>query len=496
MLHPGLLAALLLLLAGCLGGNGGAIAPGPDDPGASREPTNTLEPQQVAGPKPEPEPAPSNQTTPSNGTNSGAEPGAKPEPSGSPRAIHIDTGFLGPEPTIVSAADGTLFLAAVGGVPGGDDYILRSLDGGHTWEVSYDYPGFGPTQIPNLDPMLEIDPVSDAVYAVAQINDWCTDMAVSTDLGETWSEARPACNRPPVDHVKLVAAPPGPEAILGDQLHPSVLTLCANTGRGLQTSCLISYDGGTTWPVEQGVFNLITGCTGLVGKPEAARDGTIAIPAVWGCSHFTAAFSRDNGLTWAIETSPLERGHAINPGAGFTPDGTFYGAARGTDERVHVVRFANDQWSGPWPVTPPDVQSTVFVTAEAGSNGRVAVAFLGTDAANVHPTDAPDDAHWHLYMAWSLDADSQNPTWHAARATPDGDPVQIGSICLVTRPCTDGNRNLLDFIDSAITPDGTFVVAYADGCIQTCVDNPEASPADSRAKQAKVAILEGVDFFD
>jgi hypothetical protein len=406
----------------------------------------------------------------------------------------VNSGFVGPEPSIVSSSQGTLFLSTVGEVQGGDDYVLMSLDGGKTWEVSYDYPGFGPTNIPNLDPMLEIDPVTDAVYAVAQINDWCTDLAVTQDGGGSWSSARPACNRPPVDHVKLVAAPPGPDAVLGGQQHESVLTMCANTGRGLQTSCIISYDGGTTWPIEQEVFNAVTGCTGLVGKPEAAVDGTIAIPAVWSCSHFTAAFSRDNGVTWSIEKSPLERGPAINPGAGFTPDGSFYGAARGVDERVHVVRFNDGQWQGPWPVTTADVQSTVFVTAEAGTDGRVAVAYLGTDAANVNPTDAPDDARWHLYLAWSLDANAETPSWQIMQATPDDDPVQIGSICNRVGGCSDGNRNLLDFIDSTITPDGTFVVAYADGCTSNCANDSKATSADSRSRLAHVAILENVDF--
>lgn len=475
---------LVALLAGCFASDTGKDGADADEPDATGGSSRALEPQQVSGPS-----APGvNGSEPARGGGEGAG-------NGTLLTITVvDTGYVGPEPTIVSSADGTLFLAAVGEVQGGDDYILRSQDGGRTWAVSYDYPGFGPTGIPNLDPMLEIDPVTGALYAVAQINDWCTDLAVSTDQGDTWSTARPACNRPPIDHVKLVAAPPGPDAILGNQLHGSVLTMCANTGRGLHTSCILSYDGGLTWPVEREVFNLLTGCTGLVGKPEAASDGTIAIPAIWGCSQFTTAFSRDNGLTWTIEQSPLDTAHDINPGAGFTPDGTFYGAARGTDQRTHVVRFAQGQWHSPWPVTPLEVQSTVFVTAEAGSDGRVAVAYLGTDAANVHPTDAPDEARWHLYLAWSLDADSDDPTWHAARVTPEDDPVQIGSICLVSRPCTDGNRNLLDFIDSTITPDGRFVVAYADGCIATCAQDPDAKPADSRSRQATVAILEGVDF--
>ena len=480
-----LLPALLIVaavLAGC-SGSGPGKAPAAED-FAAPPTTHPLGVQQVSGPD----------LPPAAGENLSADAGMQAREGTAPTVLLIDTGFVGPEPTIVSAADGTLFLAAVGEVPGGDDHVLRSRDGGLTWTVSYDYPGFGPTGIPNLDPMLELDPVTGAVYAMAQVNDWCTDLAISNDGGESWSAAHPACTRPPVDHIKLVAARPGPDAIVGGQLHPSVLTLCANTGRGLHTSCSISYDGGLTFPVEREVFTILTGCTGLVGKPEASVDGTIAVPAIWGCTRFTTAFSRDNGLTWSIEESPLEVGHDINPGAGFTPDGTFYGAARGTDERVHVLRFTGSQWQGPWPVAPPEVQSTAFVTAEAGSDGRVAVAYLGTDAANVHPTDAPDDARWHLYLAWSLDADTADPTWHAARATPLNDPVQIGSICILTRPCTDGNRNLLDFIDSTITPDGRFIVAYADGCLADCAQKPDAAPADSRARQASVAILEGVDF--
>ena len=68
--------------------------------------------------------------------------------------------------------------------------------------------------------------------------------------------------------------------------------------------------------------------------------------------------------------------------------------------------------------------------------------------------------------------------------------MQRGSIC--TGGTTCGNdRNLLDFIDATIDPQGRVEVGYADGCIKTCVTDASqtaaAGPADAQAAYATIA---------
>ncbi|HEU4568531.1 MAG TPA: CARDB domain-containing protein, partial [Marmoricola sp.] len=93
---------------------------------------------------------------------------------------------------------------------------------------------------------------------------------------------------------------------------------------------------------------------------------------------------------------------------------------------------------------------------------------------------------WHLYVATTYDG---GKTWQTADATPN-DPVQRGSICTGGTTC-GSDRNLLDFIDATIDDNGRIEVAYADGCIKTCVtDTSETSgagPADAQAAYATIA---------
>ena len=71
---------------------------------------------------------------------------------------------------------------------------------------------------------------------------------------------------------------------------------------------------------------------------------------------------------------------------------------------------------------------------------------------------------WHLYVASTFDGGA---SWRPP--TPRGPtPVQRGSIC--TGGTTCGNdRNLLDFIDATVDPQGRVLMGYADGCTAACV---------------------------
>ena len=117
------------------------------------------------------------------------------------------------------------------------------------------------------------------------------------------------------------------------------------------------------------------------------------------------------------------------------------------------------------------IKNATFVTATAGSSGRAAVAFFGTETGgNNWSCGAGDDCSlsaqgvstgisarplftgvWYLYISTTFDG---GKTWTTQNATP-GDPIQRGGICGGST-C----RNLLDFMDLQIDKEGRILVGW------------------------------------
>jgi hypothetical protein len=114
------------------------------------------------------------------------------------------------------------------------------------------------------------------------------------------------------------------------------------------------------------------------------------------------------------------------------------------------------------------------------------VAYLGSP----DPTNGKDPftsgyvGTWYLYVSYTYDGGA---TWQTVQATPD--PVQIGEID-AGGTTTGGQRNLLDFMDASVTKDGRVVVAYADGCLNSC--NSVAQSQDEWATVAYQSAGEGL----
>ncbi len=421
----------------------------------------------------------------------------------------VFTGFQGGEPTIGLLPPGTIFVQAM-------DDTIRSTDRGKTWESVYEYSFETVTgTVGTGDPMLWTDPATERVYwnhlrldmtGVACVpftgcapNTLCTAIGWSDDAGESWERNDRACVTNGADFQKLGGGPPGPEPNpMAGVGHPTVLYLCYNSGdQGVDTAgvqCATSYDGGQTWPVEgqlsacSRVLGGPLNCGSLSGRPVVAQDGTAYVPM-----GFTIGVSTDSGLTWLHVSAPEmgENGWRSVRELAATPDGTLYAIGTSADRVAFLARSSDggNSWDGPWRVSPPDFNHTIFFFSalEAGDDGRVAVALLGTSASIDNHRDAPDDTRWHLHIVVSEDADTEEPTFRHVRATED--PVQVGSICL-GGGCGE-DRNLLDFIDAAVAPDGTFYVSYTDGCTGECATMEDPSPEDSRDSATAVAWLEG-----
>lgn len=403
-------------------------------------------------------------------------------------AEYVMTGKSGPEPQIGITSKGNIFTNAYSD-------ILKSADGGRNWTVVHSH------TLDNSDPMMHVDRVTDRVFNAPMFPILlCASLYWSDDEGATWTENPSfSCGRTVYDHQKLAAGKPGPDPNpAAGALWDSVLYMCYN---GIaSTNCGTSYDGGQSWAWDRitAANAMISGCTaGQNGHPVAGPDGTIVFGRVWTCDKPYITFSKDSGATWTVRPGPAfptpydgSSAQGINPEIAFTPDGTMYFNYEAPDHHQYLARTKDlgATWDGPWDVTPPGVGSTVFNALVAGSDGRIAMAFLGSDVKGSSSV-AKDSARWHLYYVTSDDASSEDPTFTAYQATPDEDPVQVGCVWQGGggNPC----RNLLDFIDAAVHPDGTVYVAYADGCTKGCAGESKPKGDDSRDDELAVAALRG-----
>lgn len=435
----------------------------------------------------------------------------------------VYSGFTGAEPNIGITSSGSIFMTAF-------EDTIRSQDGGESWQPVYHY-GFlqGLTPIGTSDPMLWVDPITDRVFTNHMLATACFNMIWSDDDGDTWLQRDMACIIPVVDHQKVMTAPPGPElnpqATLGLQLYPNVLYTCYNALLGNQ--CFASFDGGLTYTQEAVTMGGVGGgavpvigvpsdCAGVGGHPAAAPDGTIAVAAGWNCGP-VVSHSRDSGLTWTAFAGPQEYGvgASIDPDLTFTPDGTMYLFYRDGEHMARVARSSDfgASWDAVWNITAPGLTSTRFHVLSAGDDGRIAMAYLGTDQPRGTewdndgtpetwtgaPIDAPPQTTWHLYIVTGEDTGGapEDARFTAYRVTPRTDPVQVG--CAWEGGGGGGPRacrNMLDFIDSAVAPDGTFYVTYTEGCTlrEQCAPLDPMDPPDemdSRDREVAVAWLEG-----
>lgn len=411
-------------------------------------------------------------------------------------ATFVLTGFAGAEPNVGALDDGTLFVTAM-------DLTLRSVDEGFSWApVTEHFPGLDAVAS-TWDPMLWVDRAADRVYAL-HLGPYfsCAWIYWSDDHGDSWTTRPQACLAPTIDHPKLATGPPGPDAPpVAGALHESVALVCSNKLAG--TLCSGSYDGGLTWTFESDPFppgspphDPVAGitCNYPTGHPAWSADGVIAVAKANACDALYVSVSADGGLTWTPKRGPPGQGETFDPDLAFAPDGTLYALWQRAADHLPVLarsRDLGDSWDGPWPVAPPGVGTTAFAALEAGSDGKLVAAFLGTRDSTAYPNLAPDGTRWHLFVVAIDDADSDAPAFEATQVTPHADPVQIGCIDIDGSglPC----RNLLDFIDTTVMPDGRVVVAYTEGCTVGCANESSATQEDSRSMEIALAWVEGAD---
>lgn len=150
--------------------------------------------------------------------------------------------------------------------------------------------------------------------------------------------------------------------------------------------------------------------------------------------------SRDGGTTWTTEASSLPVGDDAYPVGAYDAAGNLYLAEAVDKEIQYVHRTPDGVWSPPVTVSGPGDNRMPWLAA--GAEGGVAIAWYGKPADN-------NAQEWFLHVATSLDAGHSAPSWDVAVADPE--PVFVGAL----------GRDLLDFFQVDIGPDGAVHVAYS-----------------------------------
>jgi hypothetical protein len=226
-----------------------------------------------------------------------------------------------------------------------------------------------------------------------------------------------------------------------------------------------------------GVLGASTVTTNVVGAP------TGKLPNIWeadGPGTFTAGVSPGPFTNHPVFRGVIDSPAAPAPPAGAATFGSntanlFNGATIDSAGNIYVswatpnarnglydVWFASSHdhgltYYGPFKISPNGTQGNVpWITA--GDNGRVDIVYYGTTGTE-DPTNSTND-EWNVFFAQSLNAADREPVFTVSQASDH--VMHKGPICNVGILCGNGTRQLLDFFQVAVGPDGLSHIMYAD----------------------------------
>lgn len=179
------------------------------------------------------------------------------------------------------------------------------------------------------------------------------------------------------------------------------------------------------------------------------------------------------GATVGSNTSNLFNGATIDAAGNIYATWATPNARNG----LYDVWFASSHdhgqtYYGPFKINPNGMQGNMpWITA--GDNGRVEIVFYGTTGTEDPTTSTTDQ--WNMFFAQSLNAANREPAFTVTQASDH--VMHVGPICNVGILCGNGTRQLLDFFQVAVGPDGLANIMYAD------TGSSNGSPHVSYARQ-------------
>ena len=306
--------------------------------------------------------------------------------------------------------------------------------------------------------------------------------AVTDDDGNTYL---PTDGSPPnasSDHETLGSGPyPATLSNLGTPVnHGHAVYYCAQTYPVGGAACQRSDTYGDTFGPSTLMYTGNAGslCAGIHGHVHVGPDGTVYVPVRDCTGNAGLAVSMDAGTTWtnySVPNSPVQA-HGSDPSIAIDANNKvyiFYIISNPDHSEGHVhVQVSSDHgatWSKDTDLgISHGVVNSAFPEAIAGSNGRAACGFLGTD----HTGDYENinfPGYWYLFMATTFDG---GDSWSVTNLTPN-DPVQGKGGIWQGGGSGIQNRNLLDFNEVTMDEKGRVLFGYSDGCTGNCVGDPD-----------------------
>ncbi len=329
-----------------------------------------------------------------------------------------------------------------------------------------------------LDPILFTDQATGRSFESMQTTGAEALFAYSDDDGANWIQASAAPPDGAADH-ETIGSGPYPKGLPGlpTLLYPNAVYYCSQAV-AVPAMCQRSDTGGSTFgpgvPIYLG--NGVTACGGLHGHVKVGPDGAVYVPASDCSGQQGGSVSLNAGITWTqflVPGSQSFTGGSTDPSMAIDQDNTLfycYVDGQGAEHHVHaaVSHDHGQTWSNDTDLGQAvGVVNAVFPEAVAGSPGRAACGFVGTDLAGDHESMAFPGI-WYLFIATTYDGGTH---WTTVNATPN-DPVQ-GAGGIWNSGGGNQNRNLLDFNEVTLDDHGEVLFGYDDGCVtSTCLSNP------------------------
>ncbi len=152
--------------------------------------------------------------------------------------------------------------------------------------------------------------------------------------------------------------------------------------------------------------------------------------------------SQDGGATWSTEPASLPRGDDAYPVGSYDEAGNLW-LGEMVDRQLHLSHRSPDgAWHDVFNVTDFGHHRMPWIAA--GPQDTVAAAWYGTNDTEIGPA-----TEWHVWTALVTNASSPDRSIEITIADPE--PVFIGEL----------GRDLLDFLQVDVGPDGAIHIAYS-----------------------------------
>jgi hypothetical protein len=445
--------------------------------------------------------------------------------------VVVDEQRAGFEPDIAIDNAGRLYSTVPNGSSEAHSFIWQSIDHGNSFQMIPGQLGLGkPATCPQGggDTETQIDKKGDIFFSDLQ-NLSNLSNSVSTDHGATWKTNCLSVPNSPVDRMwyAIHGNLGDPDFAIYEEYDAAASGTNPNDPNAPTNQLVesVSHDGITFTPVFNGnlldgkvddnclgggQLNCVTDNEGISGNQVLAPNGDLLIahttedsnqvvvsrgkltmepggqvvahwthtvvnaslcpdkpsaPGICGASNF-ATIAEDSAGHFYVAFSSQQSNASGNP---IGPYVTYVVASKD-----------GSHWGKPMLVSKGG--SNAFSWVNAGSSGRVAVAWYHADETNEHGHYLLDDlthAEIGVQVGESLDALSAHPHWTVT--TVSEHPVKYGPICTQGLNCTIsmGDRSLGDYLEVNHDAQGALLLSYVDDTSNTYTTGPTGAVAEN-----------------